>query len=510
MISPQPLISRLDRAASAPHDAGPERGPIAIDRRVRVGRILSFAGIAAAAAVLAMECRQYLSFAGYLDHIEASVVIIGWRYWHGMPLYQMQGGLPLFSTFYGPLAYLAALPGLLVFGGSVLASKLTSMAALFATIGIMIFYFARHSAGGEARHGIGLLIAGLLLFSPVAVWVRSDPVETFLVALGVTTTFTRRRAVWLGALIGLAVNFKIHAFVYFLPLLVDLWWCRGRRAPMTAAAVAAATFFVPFLAPKISLDNYVYFLAHQAGGRAPALSELPSTLIFVTPLLALIIVPPLLQPQSPRSIAYCAATLASAALLLYPATIPGAGVYHFLPLVPVLADVRHRLRPAARISDLAPLALLFFASFPTATTLRALARSSDAAQIAAEALSLAQSSPVARIEVGYGDSRESYERDQIARVVLALHSYPVSMDAQVLMELRQVGADGSARWIPYLDQCLVRRWLLPIGEKPFALKNFYYGGGALFDDAFRRAFFDHYQRIGATPHFEIWDCSARR
>lgn len=504
------LISGPYRIGPAVDGADLKAGSWRTDPLLRVRQILALVGIGAAAAILAVECWQYLSLGGYVDHIEASVVIIGWRYLHGLHLYEMRGGLPLFATFYGPLTYLAALPGLLAFGGSVLASKLASMMALLATLGMMAAYFVRHPAKGEARHGMGLLVAGLLLFSPVAFWVRPDPIETLLVALGVTTGFARWRAVWLGVCIGLSVNFKIHAFIYFLPILVDLWWCRGARALMIAAAVSAAIFSVPFLAPGISLGTYVCLLAHQAGGRAPALSELPSTLIFVAPLLALVILPLLAQPQSARSIVYCAATLASAALLLYPATIPGAGVYHFLPLVPVLADVRHRLRPAGRATDLAPLALLFFACFPAMTTFRALARKSDAAQIAAEALSLAQRSPVAGIEVGYGDSQQSYERDQVARVVLALHSYPVAVDAQVLMELRQVGADGSARWIPYLDQCRIRRWLLPIGETPFALKNFYYGGGALFDDAFRQAFFDNYRRIGDTRHFEVWDCARRR
>jgi hypothetical protein len=59
-------------------------------------------GIAIAASMLAVECGRYLLSGVYLDHIEGNVVIIGWQYLHGAPLYQVDGGLPRLATFYGP------------------------------------------------------------------------------------------------------------------------------------------------------------------------------------------------------------------------------------------------------------------------------------------------------------------------------------------------------------------------------------------------------------------------
>ena len=53
-----------------------------------------------------------------------------------------------------------------------------------------------------------LLVAALLLFSPMSFWVRPDPIETLLVAGAVVSTPSRRRSIWVGICLGLAVNLK--------------------------------------------------------------------------------------------------------------------------------------------------------------------------------------------------------------------------------------------------------------------------------------------------------------
>jgi hypothetical protein len=84
--------------------------------------LLLWAGLALALLGLGVECVRYLMLGAYLDHIESTVVINGWQYVHGAALYEIEDGAPRFSTFYGPLAYLAPVPALLLFGPSVAAS----------------------------------------------------------------------------------------------------------------------------------------------------------------------------------------------------------------------------------------------------------------------------------------------------------------------------------------------------------------------------------------------------
>ena len=73
-------------------------------------------GLALAALVLLAQCILYLGTGAFLDHIEGNVLIEGWQYLHGMPLYEIEDGAPRFAAYYGPLAYLATLPGTLLLG----------------------------------------------------------------------------------------------------------------------------------------------------------------------------------------------------------------------------------------------------------------------------------------------------------------------------------------------------------------------------------------------------------
>jgi hypothetical protein len=488
----QPAVTRREESSSG-------TGALLLCRQ-----LVTFVGIALSILALAFLCYEYLFSGAYLDHIEGNVVISGWQYIHGAPLYETQDGAPRLATYYGPLAYLVEVPALLLFGATVTASKLTSMLALLGTVAMMSAYFIRHPPSNEARHGIFLLVAALLLFSPKSFWVRPDPIETLLVAGAVVSTASRRRPLWVGICIGLAVNLKIHAFFYFLPTLADMWWIGGCRPILIVARSSVVIFMLPFLAPGISLDDYIGELGQQIGGRAPTSAQLPWTLISLALLLLPMAAPLAVQRQPRRTTVYASATLATVALLLYPATFPGAGAYHFLPLVPVLADLRHRLWPKGMDVELTTFIILFVAWLPVQYTLQTLAAERGSDLVGAEALSAARKSPV---QAGYGDNRQSYELSQLSKTVLSLNSYPALLDAQVLMELRQIGIDGSARWIPYLRECRIRQWLLPRGERPFAIASYFYDDRAVFSERFRQAFLDNYKIIETTKYFDVWECA---
>jgi hypothetical protein len=251
-------------------------------------------------------------------------------------------------------------------------------------------------------------------------------------------------------------------------------------------------------------------LAQQVGGRSQTSSQLPCILVTVVLLLLPLAIPLATRHQSRRTTMYAGAAIATAALLFYPATFPGAGAYHFLPLVPVLADVRHRLQPQGFDAVMTPFVILLVGFLAAADTSRVLTAKQGEETVGAEALALARESGLAPVQVGYGDNRRSYEASQLGKTVLALHSYPVLVDAQTLMELRQVGIDGSTRWIPYLTECRVGLWLLPKGETPFATTSYFYDGAALFGDEFRRAFFANYRLAKSAVNFDVWECREPR
>jgi hypothetical protein len=313
---------------------------------------------------------------------------------------------------------------------------------------------------------------------------------------------------WIGICLGVAVNLKAHAGFYFLPLLVDVWWVGRWKALLIATGSSAVTFMLPFLAPGISLHDYLAALAQQVGGRGQTSSQLPAILITFLLLLLPVVIPLTGRRQTRRAVVYAAVTVATAGLLFYPATFPGAGAYHFLPLVPVLADVRQRLRPQGMDAALTPFVILLAALPASSQTSQMLAAKRDAAVASAEALRLARESLVQPVQVGYGDNRRSYELSQLSKTILALNSYPVLVDAQILMELHQIGIDGSTRWIPDLTKCRIGAWLLPKGETPFSVTSYFYDGSPLFSALFRQAFFDNYRPVKSTENFEVWECAA--
>jgi hypothetical protein len=49
-------------------------------------------------------------------------------------------------------------------------------------------------------------------------------------------------------------------------------------------------------------------------------------------------------------------------------------------------------------------------------------------------------------------------------------------------------------------------WLIPEGQEPFTLPNWYYryDGGLLFNDKFRYAFNANFKKISSTKHYDIY------
>lgn len=123
-------------------------------------------GIVAGLSMIAWQCGRYILLGAYLDHIEGNVLISGWQYVHGAPLYASLDGAPLFATYYGPLAYLLEVPALALFGAGVTASKITSLLALSSTLAVIAWHLRRAPAGGQALNGLLFLNRGTAVLQP--------------------------------------------------------------------------------------------------------------------------------------------------------------------------------------------------------------------------------------------------------------------------------------------------------------------------------------------------------
>jgi hypothetical protein len=459
---------------------------------------------------LAGQSAAYLVSGVYLDHIEGNVAISGWQYLHGVPLYDLLDGLPRQASYYGPWAYLTPAAGLLLFGGSVGASKALAFVCLPLAIVIMAWHLRLTSSGADRMRGLLILAAGLLFFSRETIWMRPDPFEMLFMSIAVASAGGRRGPLAVGVCAGLIVNFKVHAFLYLLPVVVDVLSRRGWSALLTMGVASFLVFLLPFLLPGISLTAYLEPLLHQLGHRAHSWDGFRDGAILVAApgIFILLALGKSAWRAQTHDRVYALSVLATIILLLYPSTFPGAGPYHYLPFVPVLAEAFARLRSRDLFAEIAPFVLLFAAISEAAINVERLRYSAPFAAMADEALLLARAADGNTIQVGYGDSHQSYQASQLERTVMTLHGYPSPIDAQLLMELDFIGVDGVTRWLPDLERCRAERWLLPKGERPFAIDG-YYNNRPLFTDEFRRVFADRYRLISSSAHFDVWACAGR-
>ena len=75
-----------------------------------------------------------------------------------------------------------------------------------------------------------------------------------------------------------------------------------------------------------------------------------------------------------------------------------------------------------------------------------------------------------------------------------------------LMELRGSTVAYPEGLTRRILSCATRHWLVPRGERPFAMGSFY--GGKVFSPNFRKAFEKTYARSLSLAHFDVWSCAA--
>ena len=223
----------------------PAPNPKAVDFivRHRVAVLGIIAGLALADVF--WLAATYLVYPGYLDHGEPSVTLISWRLLDGAPAFLSLGDPALVSNVYGPLTYAVHALSFWLFGPSVMAGK---AASFLAAMLIPVLVFLSHRRRGLEAAAFGaLLAAALVLFHiPFSIWNRPD---SFMALLAVAAVWAAnasdpKKPEWVKSAViavaaGLAVGMKLHAGVYFAPVVV--FHCLNeKRGFKTFAAMAGA------------------------------------------------------------------------------------------------------------------------------------------------------------------------------------------------------------------------------------------------------------------------------
>ncbi|OHC76395.1 MAG: hypothetical protein A3G18_03695 [Rhodospirillales bacterium RIFCSPLOWO2_12_FULL_58_28] len=481
-------------------------------------------------AVSAALCAAYFVYVlflygnleGYVDHIEPSIAISAWRFMKGHALFQDTHEWPKVGG-YGPLLYIFHSVVFKIAGGSIPLSKLAGSIAAAGSI-LFFYFYARGRFGAfKAYAGVLMFIAVLMIYAPYSFWNRSDPFIVFFVTLAVFAKDLpiERWGRWtpyvvVGLCIGLATNLKIHSFIYFIPIVLDLCGWREVYKMVIIGLISIIVFLLPFIHPGISLTIYLHKFFGALAAKGGIDSNMLATsfrfsLYFLSPVLLLAgLVARGKNFVDGKDALYFAALVVTVAISIYPASIPGTGPHHFLPLLAITIDSMLRFAkkfddaPRLQMGILALIPILFLViSLPVQ---RRLIRNIDRIaqeKTAKEIHEAAEKFKDEAIEIGYGESLENY-RFSYFKPILLFAGNPITVSAKDVMEYNAAGFDYTDRFVAELEACKTRNWLIPKGEAPFRLQS-YYGVHGLFGRA-ADVFTERYEKTDALSYYDLWSC----
>jgi hypothetical protein len=488
-------------------------------------------------------CLAYLSSSILLDQIEPNTLSVSWYFWKGEPLYHDMIQPQRYSLLYGPYLYIFTGMSQGLLGPSLFSSKLPPAIAALSSLLFMFLAVRRKSNSRLALYLSALQAAILLdLFTITAFWVRSDPFILMMVTLGLFAATLNGIAgpVLLGLSLGIAVNLKVHSFIYFLPALFlalrQKWSFPGIIAGAAATAAAAVFPFVAF--HNISLVNYAALLK-MAVGHGIVLDfvfwNIKSFLMPVLPCALLAAYWSLVAGKTglrgfAREHGYFIVLLLTFLLLLAPASKNGSGPTHLMPLVPSLLFMGVRLAEPGPWQGRAPgkaggilltVAIAWVAAcFLGGLTLGWYKVWKASREGAAEASSyindvktIVRDHPGNIVLAGTA-TNDSYP-GTFSRYELVFEGMPVGIDPCALMDSKQAGFGeiDLPSFNSYLEKKYGRPaiWIIPKNSTPFSMPDWYAfcllsnaSFIPLYSRTFAGDFSKMYARTASSEYYDIY------
>jgi hypothetical protein len=369
-----------------------------------------------------------------------------------------------------------------------------------------------------------ILGAGLVLFHiPFSIWNRPD---VFIALLGVVAVLLANasdtespewaKSVIIAVAAGVAVGMKFHAGAYFAPVVIV--HCmnenRGIKTFATMSVVGLIVVFLPFAFSVFSLSNFVDWIVAHTEKENP-IEFIPRFarhgVIYVMPVLFFLAA----WRWSGKRIqmaekAYFWTFVISLTVIMVPATKVGAGTHYFFPFLAVLIDLI--LRNAGRVKKhnigvwgLAGLlcVMIMVVGVPVQKRFFRALHWQEVSAVQTEIRTIMAAYPERTIEMGIGEDLKSYPRT-FNRTLLVLGDHPYSIDYAPAMELTMWGVPVSDDLLSMLRGCNTDIWLVPGGEKPFAMTGYY--GTPTVDPAFSVTFNAGYTKAKSFKFFDVWIC----
>ncbi|MBN8556054.1 MAG: glycosyltransferase family 39 protein [Deltaproteobacteria bacterium] len=444
----------------------------------------------------------YVSTLSFADHAEPTVTSVSWLWNTGHPIYHAQDSAERYSLLYGPLLSIYHGTFLKILGGSLFGAKLPGVLSGFLAM-LFCYLIARRFVSWQKSVVLTAIIALVWgKFGATTFWARGDPHLILLVSIAtyfqIALKSTRIKNICLGVCAALAVNIKIHSFIYFLPLIflngISVWIFVG----------ALPALVLPFFSTGINISNYLEWIK-AAGKHGLAIREFTQN--FQIAVLGFL--PSFLGAQNFR------AFLKNNFALLLPVLIicviackPGAGFHHLLPFTPLFlffflkyADIS-RLKFHPRLT-LTWVLVFFILAITTQTKIIFKFKKGAGDGREKEITEILDRYQGANTNIGYGDS--AHYRDSFYAPLAIFRGNPDLVDASALMDMDLSHMPIPENTLQALRDCKIQNWILPKDNEPFSLKSFY-TLEPLFSEEFRKIFFQNYEKRETSNHYEIWSC----
>ena len=123
--------------------------------------------------------------------------------------------------------------------------------------------------------------------------------------------------------------------------------------------------------------------------------------------------------------------------------------------------------------------------------------------IQAEIRTIMAKHPDKTIEMGVGQNTATYPRT-FYKTLLVLKGHPYTIDAAPAMEMTMMKIPLNDDLLSLLRGCSTDLWLIPKGEKPFAMTGYY--GTPTVGQAFIDTFNASYAKAESLDYFDVWAC----
>jgi hypothetical protein len=481
----------------------------------------------------------YLFLIDYADPAEANIASVAWLFHRGYPVYPALDAAERYINNYGPFLYIIQSFFLQLFQPTFFSSKVGGCLAGCLSLLFTFLTFKQHLKLSIAT--VGCAVMGMCFLSMTtasglltsAFWLRPDSFLLTCSAIAVfSLTLNRPRLITVicAIALGVSVNLKITAFLYFIPIYVLLFQRFGKTYTLGSLIGAAGVAIAPFVFfRQVSLGNYLTWL-QQVGQKGVNPSQVFKNLLWMTYIALPCAIAAFHLRNSKRAELkkwfqqrwlYLATLVGCIVTNAITGASRGALENNMLPFVPLITYIICQLLQRIPFdgvksrkqfaTSLFSLSLTF--AFVISLTLTVYSTASPfvnrfftAPGYAAiqDIYRFMRANPKRAIAIGYGGA--NYQLSTY-RPILVFANNPYLLDSASMMEMQTSGLNNTPKkTLQQIAACQTQIWLIPKDDNPFEIHSYYPPLQKLFSNEFRRIFLTRYTKVGETRYFDTWAC----